>query len=129
MGVIHLIMESRSKETTNEKKAKRIKEARHELGLSQERLGQAMGLSRNTISNIETGRADVTKDFCIFFCLLYSVNSAWLNKGEGEMFLDENQNLQEVIRIFDRLSLPMQECAVKQVKSLLELQRQQETQK
>ena len=36
----------------------RVKELRQEAGLSQERLGQVLGVSRQTINSLEKGRYD-----------------------------------------------------------------------
>jgi hypothetical protein len=84
-----------------------------------------MGLSRYAITNIENGRAEVTDYFSRFFCLLHSVNPAWLDSGEGNMLNKASHNSREALRLFEALSPPLQEYALKQIQLILEYQRKQ----
>lgn len=45
-----------------------LKEARKELGLSQAALAEMVGVSRNTISSIETGQFNPTAKLALIFC-------------------------------------------------------------
>lgn len=47
----------------------RIKEAREEQGLSQAKLAQIVGVSRNTISSIETGQFSPTAKLALILCI------------------------------------------------------------
>ena len=47
----------------------RIKEARAELGYSQEQLAEMVGVSRNTISSIETGHFSPTAKLALILCV------------------------------------------------------------
>ena len=47
-----------------------LKEARAEKGLSQQKLSELVGVSRNTISSIETGQFCPTAKLPLFFVLL-----------------------------------------------------------
>lgn len=47
----------------------RIKEARQKLGLSQEALANLVGVSRNTISSIETGQFSPTAKLALILCI------------------------------------------------------------
>ena len=47
----------------------RVKEARAELGLSQAALGKMVGVSRNTISSIETGQFNPTAKLALLLCI------------------------------------------------------------
>ena len=47
----------------------RIKEARTEAGLSQAQLAETVGVSRNTISSIETGQFSPTAKLALILCI------------------------------------------------------------
>lgn len=47
----------------------RIKEARQNAGLSQGELAQLVGVSRNTISSIETGQFSPTAKLALIICI------------------------------------------------------------
>lgn len=47
----------------------RLKEARGEKKLSQEQLAQLVGVSRNTISSIETGQFSPTAKLALVLCI------------------------------------------------------------
>lgn len=57
----------------------RIKEARTEAGLSQAQLANMVGVSRNTISSIETGQFSPTAKLALVICIA-------LNKTFEELF-------------------------------------------
>lgn len=57
----------------------RIKEARQEVGLSQGELAQMVGVSRNTISSIETGQFSPTAKLALILCIA-------LNKKFEDLF-------------------------------------------
>lgn len=47
----------------------RLKEARSAAGLSQGQLGEMVGVSRNTISSIETGQFSPTAKLALIICI------------------------------------------------------------
>ena len=47
----------------------RLKVARAEKGLSQTQLAELVGVSRNTISSIETGQFNPTAKFALILCI------------------------------------------------------------
>ena len=47
----------------------RLKEARTEKGLSQAQLAELVGVSRNTISSIETGQFHPTAKLALILCI------------------------------------------------------------
>lgn len=61
----------------------RLKEARTEAGLSQSELAETVGVSRNTISSIETGQFNPTARLALILCIA-------LNKKFEELFYFEN---------------------------------------
>ncbi len=46
-----------------------LKEARSEKGLSQQQLSDMVGVSRNTISSIETGQFNPTAKLALILCI------------------------------------------------------------
>ncbi|MBQ7922826.1 MAG: helix-turn-helix transcriptional regulator [Clostridia bacterium] len=46
-----------------------LKEARSEKGLSQQQLSEMVGVSRNTISSIETGQFNPTAKLALILCI------------------------------------------------------------
>ena len=62
----------------------RIKEERQKAGLSQGELAQLVGVSRNTISSIETGQFNPTAKLALVLCIA-------LNKKFEELFYFENK--------------------------------------
>lgn len=77
-------------ETANE----RIKQLRQRLNLSQEVFGQAIGLTKSGISNIENGRRKVSDRHLKLISAAFDVSEGWLQFG-----IDENQLITEIIQI------------------------------
>lgn len=65
---------------------KRIKEVRQTLQLTQTAFGNAIGVSRDTIANIENSRIDIKDIFIKAIYLKFNVDYTWLTTGIGEMF-------------------------------------------
>ena len=72
----------------------RIKELRIALGLSGEKFGEKLGVTKVAISNIERGNRNLTDQMFKSICREFKVNENWLRTGEGEMFKPVNKNLQ-----------------------------------
>lgn len=64
----------------------RIKEVRKSLGLTLEKFGKALGVTKQTMSRIENGVNNVTGQMFLSVCRVYNVNEDWLRNGTGEMF-------------------------------------------
>lgn len=64
----------------------RIKEIRAETNLTMEEFGKRIGVTRATISRIESGKITVTGQVHRSICREFGVNEDWLLTGEGEMF-------------------------------------------
>ena len=67
----------------------RFKELRKALGKSQEEFGKLLGLSKSGVSDIESGRRNVTEQHIIMLNNYKDkrISENWLRTGEGEMFL------------------------------------------
>lgn len=65
----------------------RVKEVRKSLGFTLEKFGQYIGLKKNTMSAIETGRNALTDANMKAICREFNVSESWLRDGSGEMFV------------------------------------------
>lgn len=64
----------------------RIRELRKSLGLTLEKFGEAIGVSRAAMSNLENGNRNITPQMFKSICREYNVSERWLRDGVGEMF-------------------------------------------
>lgn len=71
----------------------RFKQIREKLNLSQEEMGEAIGITRSGISNIESGKRSVSERHIKLLRSAYNINEHWLRTGEGEMFNPTNTSL------------------------------------
>lgn len=72
---------------------KRVKLLRKQLGLSQTEFGNKVGIAQGHMTNIETGRREVTEKSIKVICLQFNVNEEWLRTGNGEMFVEDDNTL------------------------------------
>lgn len=66
---------------------KRVKLLRKTLGLTLQEFGGRLGVSYAAISQIETGKTDLSNRMVLSICREYGVSEEWLRNGVGEMFL------------------------------------------
>ncbi len=71
----------------------RIKELRKAMGKSQEEFGKILGITKSGVSDIESGRRNVTEQHIIML-RTENVNEEWLRTGNGEMFIPETKDEQ-----------------------------------
>lgn len=64
----------------------KIRAVRRALNLSQKEFGEALGVSRDVLANIENNRVEPKELFVKLLCSTYNVDYDWLTRGEGEMF-------------------------------------------
>lgn len=84
--------------TSNE----RVREVRNALGLTLEKFGEHIGLKKAAVSLIENGKNSVTEQVTKSICREFNVDYIWLTTGEGEMFLDNDEDF--IIRIEQALT-------------------------
>lgn len=75
----------------------RVKKVRKKLGLTLEKFGEKLGVKKNAISQIETGRNSLTEQNIKAICREFGVDYIWLTTGEGEMFIDSDDDFIEKI--------------------------------
>lgn len=63
----------------------RIRKLRKSLDLTQQDFGSRIGIKRNSVALIESGR-NTSDQTVVSICREFGVNESWLRTGEGEMF-------------------------------------------
>ena len=64
----------------------RVKEVRVAKGLTMERFGEKLGVTKVSISRIESGQHTVSNQIRRAICREFDVNEEWLRDGTGDMF-------------------------------------------
>ena len=75
----------------------RIREVRKALGLTLEKFGERIGIKKNSVSQIENGVNNLTEQMTKAICREFHVDYIWLTTGEGDMFLDSDDDFKEQI--------------------------------
>lgn len=96
----------------------RVKEIRKTLGLTLEKFGERIGVTRGSMSNIENGNRNLTEQMTKSICREFSVDYMWLTTGDGEMFIDTDDDFIERI---DRIMAGEDEARKSLFKFMLEL--------
>lgn len=96
----------------------RIREARNTLGLTLEKFGDRLGVTKVAISNIEKGNRNLTEQMTKAICREFNVDYMWLTTGDGEMFIDNDDDFIERI---DRIMAGEDEARKNLFKFMLEL--------
>lgn len=78
----------------------RIKQLRKELGLTLEKFGEKIGVTKQTVSRIENGINNVTDQMFKSICREFNVNENWLRTGEGDMFvqLSRDERVADIVK-------------------------------
>lgn len=96
----------------------RIREVRKALGLTLEKFGEKIGMKKNSVSQLENGKNSVTEQVVKAICREYNVDYMWLITGDGEMFIDTDDDFIERI---DRIMAGEDEARKSLFKFMLEL--------
>lgn len=99
-------------------RGERIKEVRKSLGLTLEKFGDRLGVTKVAISNIEKGNRNLTERMTKSVCREFNVDYIWLTTGEGEMFVDSDDDFLERI---DRIMAGEDDARKNLFKFMLEL--------
>lgn len=96
----------------------RIRGVRNTLGLTLEKFGDRLGVTKVAISNIEKGNRNLTEQMTKAICREFNVDYMWLTTGDGEMFIDNDDDFIERI---DRIMAGEDEARKNLFKFMLEL--------
>lgn len=94
----------------------RVKEVRKALGLTLEKFGDRLGIKKAAVSKIEKGENSLTDANIKAICREFSVDYMWLTTGEGEMFVETDDDFFERI---DRIMAGENETRKNMIKMLL----------
>lgn len=94
----------------------RIKDVRNSLGLTLEKFGEKLGVTKTAISRLEKGERSLTEQMIKSICREFSVDYMWLTAGEGEMFVESDDDFFERI---DRIMAGENESRKNMIKTLL----------
>lgn len=94
----------------------RVKEVRKTLGLTLEKFGDKLGIKKAAVSKIEKGENSLTDANIKAICREFSVDYMWLTTGEGEMFVETDDDFFERI---DRIMAGENETRKNMIKMLL----------
>lgn len=94
----------------------RVKEVRKSLGLTLEKFGEKLGVTKVAISNIEKGNRNLTEQMTKSICREFGADYMWLTTGEGEMFVESDNDFFERI---DRIMAGENDARKNMIKALL----------
>ncbi len=94
----------------------RVKEVRKTLGLTLEKFGDRLGIKKAAVSKIEKGENSLTDANIKAICREFSVDYMWLTTGDGEMFVETDDDFFERI---DRIMAGENETRKNMIKMLL----------
>ena len=102
----------------------RLRCIRIEKHLTQEEFGEPLGYSKNSISSIETGAANISKRGILAFCYWYGISLEWLLYGNGSKYASSpGMQHKEIIDIFDSLEPDLQDFYLHTINGLKKLNR------
>lgn len=76
----------------------RLKIIRKELGLTMEKFGEKLGVTKATISRLEKNERNLTDQMTISICREYHVREEWLLNGSGDIFETTPSSTMEQLR-------------------------------
>ena len=96
----------------------RVKEIRksEKVNLTMEKFGERIGLKKSAVSLIESGKNSLTDANIKSICREFGVDYMWLTTGEGEMFVETDDDFFERI---DRIMAGENETRKNMIKMLL----------
>ena len=95
----------------------RVKEIRksEKVNLTMEKFGERIGLKKSAVSLIESGKNSLTDANIKSICREFGVDYMWLTTGEGEMFVETDDDFFERI---DRIMAGENESRKNMIKTL-----------
>jgi len=88
--------------------------------LTQERFGKMLGVSRNSITNLERDIVYPRQEFIDLICKVFRVNKKWLVDGEGPVFDNKtNSNIDYLVDMYKKLSPPLRIYVIEYIQKLL----------
>ena len=101
----------------------RIRQVRTTLNLTQQDFAEQILIAQSSLGEIESRGRKVSKRVIQIICSRFGVNEDWLNNGDGEMFDKEPPDIRKehLIKIYNQLTKPLQDCLIEHSESLLKV--------
>lgn len=93
----------------------RVREVRKNLNLTLDKFGEKLGVTKTTVSRIENGINNLTEQMTKSICREFGVDYIWLTTGEGDMFVDSDDDFIEKI---DRIMAGENEARKNMIKAI-----------
>ncbi len=84
----------------------RFSKIREKLGVSQKDFADSLGVQKSVVSEIESGKRELSKNVMIALMIKFNVSTDWLLTGEGEMFRGETRNV-EYMPVAESSKIPL----------------------
>lgn len=75
----------------------RVKYIRNSLGLTLEKFGSKLGVTKVAISNIEKANRNITEQMRKSICREFNINEDWLRTGKGEIYKKLDSDISQLI--------------------------------
>lgn len=75
----------------------RVKQVRKSLDLTLEKFGERLGIKKTAVSLIENNKNNLTEANIKAICREFNVDYIWLTTGDGEMFVETDDDFMERI--------------------------------
>ena len=102
----------------------KVKYVRKNLGITQSAFGEGLGVSKDIVCNIETGRSVPNMVFLQHLCSVYHINPQWFfgeNSGSWNFSFDAKRNVESARSILKCLDKYHLKYAIEQLRTLKEL--------
>ena len=104
----------------------RVKQIRKSKGMTLEKFGERVGVTKQTVSRIENGVNALTEQMLLSVCREFDVNEQWLRTGEGEIFKERSPSEEigyyvEDLLEYDGQGNPFYDMIVEMMKTYVEL--------
>lgn len=104
----------------------RVKQIRKSKGMTLEKFGERVGVTKQTVSRIENGVNALTEQMLLSVCREFDVNEQWLRTGEGEIFKERSPSEEigyyvEDLLEYDGHGNPFYDMIVEMMKTYVEL--------
>ncbi len=110
----------------------RVKQVRKNKGLTLEKFGERVGVTKQTVSRIENGVNALTEQMLLSICREFGVNEDWLRNGNGDMFKERSPSEEvgyfvEEILEYDGHGNPFYDMIIEMMKTYVELDEKSQT--
>jgi transcriptional regulator with XRE-family HTH domain len=89
--------------------------------LTQAEFGEVLGVSRDVIANLETGRVEPSQVIVNAVCREFNIDESWLRTGEGKMFNYPDNEIFALVAQMANTKSPTFDVIMATIKSYMKL--------